>query len=268
MHKSVKVALTLAGIIVTLTLLASCKVPITGMQAPLGRDYDPIQWRPLEHVVMQATILAPGYSSALQNDADVTPGELKERIAELPDDVRSAEPKEIRIRLRPNDESDTYLPGPTIRIVPGIDSRDGGPPRSDPLAAPLVEVNAGEAKFKGDWLIIDVPESLDAGVTLIVQISPDPNSSAEWEYGVTPDRKPYGGWFARLGQEGEIAPDMALSYATIFTQDPDAWSLAGDWLGRAGDKLGDDLAFTSLYAVLIGSVVGAGAVIYRDGKGS
>ncbi|MFW6074911.1 MAG: hypothetical protein ACOC9Y_04900 [Chloroflexota bacterium] len=254
-------------VVLIAALVTGCSSPITGMQAPVGHDYDGIQWRPLEHIVSQAVILAPGYSAALQNDADVTPDELRDRLQELPDDVRNAEPEAIRVRLRPMKDAESYRPAPTVNVTSAIDPGDDGPPLPNANAPHLIAENALRLERRGDWLIIDAPTTARAGDVVVIQIMPDPDATATWEYGVTPDRKPYGGWFARLGAEGEVQPNLSLSYATIFVQDPDFRQMVTDSLSRVGGQLRNDLPFAVGFIALLGSIIGIGAAAYRTGEG-
>ena len=74
-------------VLMTLLLAGGCATRTVGMQAPLAHDYEGIQWRPLDTIVVQAIIVAPGYTAVVENDPGTDPETLVERIERLPDDV-------------------------------------------------------------------------------------------------------------------------------------------------------------------------------------
>ena len=207
------------------------------MQAPLAHDYDGIQWRPLDAQIRQAIIVAPGYTAVVENDPRVDPETLIRRIERLPDDVRSARLEEIRLGVRPH-ESGEFDISLEIRIY----ERDAS---SQPLRFSLDDI-----AFEDDWAIVEIEEHIWAGTTILVVVGP----SAGWEYGLTADRVPYGGYPA-LATTPESEPQRlqgSLAFQTIFSQSTDRSRLLEESVFPSiGATLRDPLLIV-VYAIILG----------------
>ncbi len=206
------------------------------MQAPLAHDYDGIQWRPLDAAVQQRITVAPGYTALVENDPGTDAATLRERIPELPDDVRSSDLVAILIAARPVEDQpfDTAL---TVTVT-----------QEESSEAPVVS-QLEELEVDGDWLVVrDFPDVFARDI-IDVELGP----AAGWEYGITVDRVPYGGFAASLqADDGSQEPLRgSLAYETIFEQLTDRSRLIEEDAGPAVLAAVTDPFLATLYTIVL-----------------
>jgi hypothetical protein len=217
-------------------LMASgCTTRTAGMQSPLAHDYDGLQWRPLDHAVVQAVTVAPAYTALVENDPSTSPDDLRSRIDGLPDDVRGSQLVEIRVLVRPLDPL----------VVDGKSSINVGESAGVDLASLSTD---------GDWRIVDDVPAAEAGQTIVIELHPGEGAAPGWEYAITPGRSPYGGEPAAVGESGERLSG-ALGFQTIFEQETDVGAVANDVVDAVADGFGGDPLLGLVYAVLLVGIV-------------
>lgn len=227
--------------VLAIVLATGCTTRTTGMQAPLGHDYDGMRWYALEEPVSQRIIVAPGYTALVENDPGTDHTDLVQRIEQLPEDVRSSEIEEVRLAVRPTADR-AFVPALAVEVAV-----DEG---SDRIVA-----GYDDLRFDGDWVVItDLPADVVSGQTLVVTIEAAPG----WEYGRTPDRIPYGGSVASAGPVGgdQQALRGSLGFQTIFAQQTDLGEIASLGVETALPAVLTDPVLLAIYAmILVGGVV-------------
>ena len=227
--------------VLAILLMTGCTTRTTGMQAPLAHDYDGMRWYALEEPVVQRILLAPGYTGLVENDPGTEASDLVQRIEQLPDDVRTSDLEELRLAVRPAADR-AFVPALTVEVA---------------VAEGTGSVIAAydDLRFDGDWVVItDLPAGVGAGQTLVVTIEPAPG----WEYGLTPDRIPYGGSVASTGPVGgdQQALRGSLGFQTIFAQRTDLGEIASLGVETALPEVLSDPVLLAGYAMIL-----AGGVI-------
>ena len=223
-----------------IVLMTGCTTRTAGMQAPLGHDYDGMRWYSLQEPVVQRIIVAPGYTALVENDPGTDHTDLVRRINRLPEDVRSSELEEVRLAIRPAADR-AFVPALAVEVAV-----DGGAQRI---------VAFDDLRFDGDWVVItDLPAGAVAGQMLVVTIEPAPG----WEYGLTPDRIPYGGSVASTGPAGgdQQALRGSLGFQTIFAQQTDLGEIASLGIETALPAVLSDPVLLAAYAMILAGGVG------------
>ena len=220
-------------LLATLILAGGCATRTVGMQAPLAHDYDGIQWRPLDTTISQAIIVAPGYTAVVENDPRTDPETLVQRIERLPDDVRSARLEEIRLAVRPG-RNGSYEP------MLAIQSAVTGSPDQSTIWS------FEEIRFDGDWAIVDIPTHIWAGELIEISIV----AGAGWEYGITVDRAPYGGYPAAAGAEAQPLRG-SLGFQTVFSQSTDRSRMIEEDVWPAFRAAATDPLLITIYTFIV-----------------
>jgi hypothetical protein len=235
------------SILAIFVFTSACATRTVGMQAPLAHDYDGIQWRPLDGTITQRIIVAPGYTAVVENDPQTDPETLIDRILRLPDDVRSAHMEKIRLAVRtaPDAEFDSRL---DIELAIVGDE------------APPLRWSYDEIRFEDDWAVIEIPQHILAGK--IVEVSLE--AGAGWEYGITLDRMPYGGFVALAGPEDQPLRG-SLGFQTVFSQSTDRSSMIEEDIWPSVRAVATDPLLIALYVIIIGT---GGGFVWRFWRGS
>lgn len=253
-----------AATLVIAALFAGCTVQTTGMQAPLPHDYDAVEWLPLNEPVEQLIIVAPGYAAAVENDPEVTPQALRQRIAQLPDDVRAARLVRIEIGVRPAEPRVTSA-SPLIEIE-RLRTLDVQADAAGRVAENMLRVPADEHLSNDTAVLAPDGHELRAGDVLMIRLIPGDDQTSSWEYAITPDRKPYGGWVAS-GPDNQ--PKGSLAYTTTFERDVDTTDIVAEAGDRVATLPSSDAAFLIAYGGTSLATLGvaAGLVTRRRREG-
>jgi hypothetical protein len=231
--------------LVSVLLAGACTTRTAGMQSPLGHDYDGLQWRPLDHTVVQKVTVAPAYTALVENDPSTSPDELRARIDALPADVRGSELVEFRVLVRPLDPPVVdWESSITVRAL----DRAAAPAEND-VGFRLVALAAD-----GDWLVLENVPLADAGETLELELRPGTGGATGWEYAITPGRSPYGGEPVTVGEAGERLSG-ALGFQTIFEQRTDTGAVTSELADAVSDGFWSDGLLGLLYAGLLAGIV-------------
>ncbi|MEZ4572589.1 MAG: hypothetical protein R2849_20195 [Thermomicrobiales bacterium] len=224
-----------------LVLLTGCTTETVGMQAPVAHDYDGLEWRPLGGEVSQRMIVAPGYTSLVENDPGTSPEVLQERIARLPEDVRQSTLREIRIAMRTGDD---LAFDRQVRIEIANIDRPGE----------VLALTLDDLRFDGDWAILSEVPDATAGQTIEVRLL----AADGWEYGIAVDRIPYGGYSAMVGPVGADRQRLggALGFQTLFDQQTDVGEILSDEVGGAVGAAITDPVLIALYGIIL--IIGGG----------
>ena len=236
--------------IAILLLTTACATRVTGYSSPIVHDYGAVEWRSLEQTIDQRFVAGPGHQAAIANDGKTTPAQLQERLAALPEDVRDGTLEQIVVGLRLEGASElqpsgAWNTGARVQVV-------------DADAALVFDAAVDALPRDGDWLRIDEPPALESGQVVNLRVVPgDGPDAGRLRYGVTPDRAPYGGWFAT--NAGGDSAGGALLLRTTYERNVALWSIVTDGLGNLRDAAGDDPLASVIWAiVLAGLLAGAG----------
>lgn len=229
--------LLLCFALLVILLTPGCATRTVGMQAPVAHDYDGMQWRPLDATVSQRIVVAPGYTALIENDPGTDPATLIERIREVPDDVRSAELVEIRIAVRSGDDQ-AFVPD--LTVTTSVENS----------TEPAVVAGFEDLEFDGDWLIVRMLPQAGAGDIIMIEVGP----AAGWEYGLTVDRIPYGGFAASIaaGDAESRSLSGSLGYETVFEQSTDRSRLLEEDAGPAVWSALTDPVLALVYVIVLG----------------
>lgn len=207
------------------------------MQAPLAHDYDGIEWRPLDATVRQRIIVAPGYTAVVENDPSTDTETLIARIKALPDDVRSAELTEVWVALRPAEGVDA---DPAVSVSASLVGAE-----DQPLVSTLDDL-----RFEDDWAVVSRLPLAWASEEIEIELAP----AAGWEYGITANRVPYGGYSATVASGAEEPQPLSgsIGFETIFKQSTDRSRLLEETVGPSLRSAVSDPFLIVVYAIILG----------------
>lgn len=241
-------AIPLVAIVLITT---ACTARVTGYTSPIAHDYGSVEWYSLRQTVVQPFVAGPGTQAAIANDGKTTPEQFQERLARLPYDARNGTIEEIAVGLRlagVDEARDTgvWRTGARIQLI------------DDSGTEMLFDTSVDSLPRDGGWLTIGRPPSLTSGQVVNLRIVPGNGRDAErLQYGITPDRVPYGGWIASNADGGGAGG--ALLLRTTYERDVALRPvLTGAFRAlRAAPR--DDLRFSVVWALsLAGLLAGAG----------
>lgn len=235
------------------------------MQAPVPHDYGGVEWRSLIGPTLQPFVVVAGYTTVIENDPETTPGQLIERVAELPEDTQDATLDEIHVRVRPV-EGMTPDPGTALEIWTGVtvDPETGG--YSLEGATLAAEIPVSTLEWDDDAAVVPDPPQAEPGSVMVIRLVPGSSAPGSWEFAITPNRAPYGGWAASV-ESDELSG--ALAFQTIFDQPTDTSGLAGHAFDRLSDGFIGDPLLLIVYGVLACLAAGGLFVaLWRPGKGT
>jgi hypothetical protein len=237
--------------LILILLTTGCTARVTGYTSPIAHDYADVEWHALHQPVVQPFVAGPGHQAAIANDGKTTPEQFQERLAALPYDARTGTLDEINvgIRLEGVDEAQdtgSWRTGARIQLIDDSGTRT------------LLDIALDDLPRDGDWLTIEQPPSLSSGQVVNLRIVPGEGHDADrLQYGVTPDRAPYGAWMA-TNAAGSNAGG-ALLLRTVYERDVALRPMLTDTLHQLRDAAADDLAFSAVWAIaLTGLLAGAG----------
>jgi hypothetical protein len=237
-------------------LTTACTARVTGYSSPIVHDYAVVEWHGLGKMVEQRFVAGPGHQAAIANDGKTTPEQFQERLAALPEDARQGTLQEITIGLRLEGETEQqqfgiWETGARVQVL----GEDG---------TLVFDVAVDGLPREDDWLRIDFPPALVPGQVVTLRIVPGTGDDAgRLQYGVTPDRAPYGGWMA-TNADGSNAGG-ALLLRTVYERDVALGSVVGDGFSNLRDAAGDDPLASTLWALALAGLLAGAGRLWRAG---
>ncbi|HEX5164397.1 MAG TPA: hypothetical protein VFV93_03290 [Thermomicrobiales bacterium] len=235
-------------------LTTACTTRVTGYSSPIVHDYAVVEWHGLGQVVEQRFVAGPGHQAAIANDGKTTPAQFEERLTALPEDARRGALEEMTIGLRLDGEGEeqqfgVWETGARVQVL-------------GPDGALVFDVAVDGLPREDDWLRIDFPPALVPGQEVTLRIVPGTGDDAgRLQYGVTPDRAPYGGWMA-TNADGSSAGG-ALLLRTVYKRDVALGSVVSDGFGNLRDAAGDDPLASALWALAMAGLLGGAGWLWR-----
>lgn len=239
-------------LIVAGLLLSGCSAQVTGMQSPVLHDYGSIDWIPLDREIEQSFITGPGYSAVIENDPGTTPEEYLERLAQLPEDARNGELKQLRLGLRLSGRNDmAWNTGARLQL-------------SYLEGQPVAEVSVDQLPRSGERVEVqDLPE-IEPGRVMLVRLIPGDGPDAQrLQAGLTPNRAPYGGW--RAVSNGQELPG-ALVFDTRYVRDVAVGEIVRAGATRVANA---GPTFLAVFGLTVCGLLGSALLLWRkapDGR--